>query len=217
MVARKKHGSGTASYLRRPLDAALEAPSHLAILRVLRDRATGMTGREIARAAGLSHMAAHDSLARLEGMGVVRRLPAGRAYLFELNRKHWLVKRALLPLLEAEREFRKAIVARLRKKFGRKILAGAIYGSAARGEEGTGSDLDVCLVVGREGEKAAARTAAGELADEMADEFGMRLSALVYTKSEFRRGYRSKNPYFRDVVREGERFAGKELEEVIRG
>ena len=57
----------------RPLDEALAAWSHLAVLRALQDAALGMTGRELARQAGLSHRACHNALNRLERLHLVQR------------------------------------------------------------------------------------------------------------------------------------------------
>src|SRR5262245_2633403 len=88
-------------YLNRPLNYVFAAPSQIAVLRVLRN-VTGATGREVARRAGITPKAAHDALARLERARIVQREGAGRAYLFRLNRRHRLVERALLPLLDEE-------------------------------------------------------------------------------------------------------------------
>jgi hypothetical protein len=54
----------------RILDEVLAAWSHVAILRVLQDIAQGLTGREIARQAGISHQACDRALARLENLHI---------------------------------------------------------------------------------------------------------------------------------------------------
>src|SRR5438552_5366118 len=134
-------------YLRRPLDLVFGAPSHIAILRAIAQRAQGATGAEIARAAGTTNQGALDSLARLEGVGLISRLPMGRGYVFRLNVEHGLVKRGLLPLFGEEAAFKERLRARLKEAFEKQVLSAVIYGSTGRGSERPESDLDVCLIV----------------------------------------------------------------------
>lgn len=210
-------GQNGRGYLRRPLDWIFRAPSHVALLRVLKDRPTGATGRHVASEAGMTHKAAHDALARLEQAGIVRRLPAGRAYIFQLNRRHRLVRRGILPLLELERDFREQVKGLLRKGLEEGVVSGAVFGSVARGEEESRSDLDACLLVERESQTEEVSARAGRLSERLNDEYGVRLAPVVFTRAEFTREYRGRNPFFRKVVAEGETFAGLELREVVRG
>ncbi len=94
-------------YAALPLNAVFGAPSHIAVLRALRDTADGATGRDVARRSGVARQAVMNALAQMESAGIVRRRFAGRSHLFRLNGDHWLVEKGLLPLLEAERGFRK--------------------------------------------------------------------------------------------------------------
>ncbi len=59
--------------IHRPLDHILSARSQIAVLRVLLDSAHGLTGREIARQAGMNHQACIEALSRLETLGLLRR------------------------------------------------------------------------------------------------------------------------------------------------
>jgi predicted nucleotidyltransferase len=204
-------------YVERPLDALFQAPSHLAILRVLRHQAMGVTGREIARSVGITHKAVHDSLARLEWVGVICRRAAGRAYLFSLNRNHWLVKRALLSLFEREQQFGARIRDALKTAFESSVISGVIFGSIARKEDEVESDFDLCLVVADEKRKGEVASRISRQAKRFSEEFGLRLAPLLFLKTEVIRGYREQNPFFLNVVREGERFVGQELSEVVGG
>jgi hypothetical protein len=85
-------------YVRRPLNAVLGAPSHIAVLRSLYTTGAGLTGREIARSAGVAVQATHDALARLAAASLVRWTQAGRAHVYELNRDHFLFKNGNLVL-----------------------------------------------------------------------------------------------------------------------
>src|SRR3970040_518923 len=91
--------------IHRPLDHILSARSQIAVLRVLLDSAHGLTGREIARQAGMNHQACIEALSPWEALGLLRRERGGGAHLFTLNREHELIARGIVPLLRFERRF----------------------------------------------------------------------------------------------------------------
>lgn len=204
------------NYLARPLNAILAAPSHIAILRVLQDTAAGATVREIARTAHVARQATMNALARLETVGVVRRQTAGRAYLFRLNPRHRLVRKGLLPLLAAEREFRVLVSEEIRRAVAPIVTAAAVFGSAARSEERIESDLDLLLIVKKEENKEGVRTIAGRLSQLLAEEFGLILSPLVFTIEEFRTASRKGESFFRTVAEEARSIFGPPLKEILR-
>lgn len=204
-------------YLRRPLDLLFGAPSHVAVLRAVAERAHGATGAEIARAAGMTNQTALDALGRLEDVGAVSRLPMGRGYLFRLNREHGLVKRGILPLLREEADFGERLRAMLKEAFGKIVLSGVIYGSTGRGEERPESDLDVCLIVGRERDKERVLQKAGETSEALRNEFGVRLSPVVFAAREFAVGLKEGNALMRNITKDGDRFVGGPLERIERG
>lgn len=210
----KRAASG---FLRRPLDAIFGAPSHVALLRALAHAGSGLTGRQVAREAGVAQQAVLEGLARLERSGIVTKIAAGRAYLFRLQRERLVVREGLLPLLEAEGGLRSRLLERLRTAFRGRALSGVVFGSAARGQEQPGSDLDVCLVVGRESDKDDARRRGDDLSRSLQRDLGVGLSLLVFTRREFLRAMRSRNPFHQTVVREGETFTGRSLKAVVHG
>ncbi len=207
--------SAGARFLLRPLNVVFGAPGHIAILRALAGAGRGLTGREVARAAGIAQRAAMEGLDRLEAARLVRRTPAGRAYLFELERDHRLVKRGILPLIEEEGEIRAETFRRLRRAFEGAVLGGCVFGSAARGEERPGSDLDVCLVVRHPGEKDGVQARASRVLPGLRKDLGVLASFLVLTRAELARGCREGSRFFRALVGEGERFAGRGLKDLL--
>jgi predicted nucleotidyltransferase len=203
-------------YLRRPLDLVFGAPSHIAILRAVAQRAQGATGAEIARAAGTTNQAALDSLARLEGMGLVRRLPMGRGYIFHLNAEHGLVRHGLRQLLSEEAAFRERLLARLKGAFEKEVLSAVIYGSTGRGSERPPSDLDVCLIVRSEKGKERVLKRSSEISGPLRQEFGVRISPIVFRAEEFSRGLKRGTELMTNIQADGERFAGRPLEMISR-
>ena len=68
---------------RRPLDQVFVAASHVAVCRALQDTAEGMSGRQVARQAGINHQTCAMALSRLEDLGIVRRQGPGQTQLCE--------------------------------------------------------------------------------------------------------------------------------------
>jgi hypothetical protein len=115
-----------------------------AVLGVLAGTSAGLTGRTVARLAGLSHAGAGKVLTQLVEHGMVLVEPVGAANAYRLNREHLLVGPALEMLHSLDR---------LETQLAGTILGwpvpcsgGALFGSAARRDGTTRSDLDVLVL-----------------------------------------------------------------------
>jgi predicted nucleotidyltransferase len=213
MARRLKVASG--QFLLRPLNVIFGAPSHVALLRALTQAGRGLTGREVARAAGVAQRAGLDGLTRLENAGIVRRTPAGSANVYELRREHRLVQSGIVPLLEQEGELRAEIFARLHDALDKRVVSGCIFGSTARGDDTPESDLDILLLVERPEDKERAEDGVSEVFEGLRQQFSLRPSLVVLTRAEFARGYRAGRAFMRNVMREGETFAGRPLKALV--
>jgi len=104
-----------------------------------------MTGREITRLTGrTSHRGVLDVLARLVEHGLVERQEAGRAFLFTLNRDHLAA-----PAVDVLAGMRTELLRRIRDAVTAweiKPVHVSLFGSTARGEGDTGSDIDLFVV-----------------------------------------------------------------------
>lgn len=203
--------------LRRPLDAVLAAPSHLALLRALCDAPHGASGRELARLAGLSHQASNNALARLQMLGLVRRVGRGRTFLYTLNTEHALFTRLLRPLLEGERGVFREILRTVEQAVGPHCLSATLFGSVARGSEGPASDFDL-LVVLREGrDRNRVTRVLSDLASGLSRAWGIRLNPITFTAAQVRQRLREKHPMLMAALRDGIPLTGRSLREVDRG
>ncbi len=115
------------------------------VLRVLA-RTTGvLTGREVAALTGRrSHSGVLDALNRLTEHGLVNRVELNRAYLFTLNREHLAT-----PAVELLMDMRGELLRRIRGALDSWEIAPSnvsMFGSAARGDGGTASDIDLLVV-----------------------------------------------------------------------
>jgi predicted nucleotidyltransferase len=77
-----------------------------------------------------------------------------------------------------------------------------VFGSAARGEEHAGSDLDVLVVAANQRALSAVQERLSALRFDLWNEGGMRISPLLYTKKEFER--KRHLPVIQAAEREGE-------------
>jgi DNA-binding transcriptional ArsR family regulator len=115
------------------------------VLAVLAGTLRPLTGREVARLArDRSPMGVRDVLNRLTEQGLVERREAGRALLYALNREH-LAAPAVIVLAGMRTE----LLRRIRDAIDGWDLApvhASLFGSAARGDGDTTSDIDVFII-----------------------------------------------------------------------
>lgn len=126
-----------------PASVVLSASTRV-VLRALAGTTHPLTGRDVARVSSLSQNGAHKVLVHLVEHGLVRAEPAGRAVLYTLRRQHVLVE-PLLEILTA----RERLTARLATAVAEWQVSAvhvSLFGSAARGDGGVGSDIDVLVV-----------------------------------------------------------------------
>ena len=120
------------------------APGAAAVLRTLAGADTAFTIRQLARIAGVSHSRAHQVVHRLAEHGLVLAEQFGNAKLCRLNRDH-LAADIVIQLTR----LRAKMVELLRREIaGWKLRPdhASLFGSAARGDGDTSSDLDVLVV-----------------------------------------------------------------------
>lgn len=129
--------------LSRPY-AAVAPTVEGAALVALAQTTAPITGRQVAVRAGASQSGVQACLNRLVEHGLVLREGAGRAYLYSLNLDHL----AAVPVLRLA-EMRNLMLKQLRETLATwkpRPVHASLYGSAARGDGGTSSDIDLFLV-----------------------------------------------------------------------
>ncbi|MDQ7818430.1 MAG: nucleotidyltransferase domain-containing protein [Melioribacteraceae bacterium] len=128
------------------LDHLFSTWSHVAVLRVLNKYVVGLSGREISRLVGMSAKNCLKTLTTLEGLDLGIRNRGGRDHLFRLNRDHYMVNDAIIPLLKIEENYLDRILDDIRQKLKEYSTSIYLFGSVARREEDLQSDLDLCII-----------------------------------------------------------------------
>jgi predicted nucleotidyltransferase len=201
--------------MHRVLDEVLRSWSHVAVLRALMDTLTGFTGNEVARVSGMQPRSALKALSSLEELGIVRRQRGGRDHLFTLNREHFLVRDALLPIYHSERQFPEVIKTFLSASMGSPAVSAVLFGSAARGEETPRSDLDVCCIVKTEKQKEIVQGRLDAMSSELYRKFGVKVAPVYFTVEELQK--KSKSSLVKNILSHGKVIAGKNPKDLLHG
>ncbi len=197
------------------LDDLLGQKSKVTILRILYHEAE-LTGREIARKAGLSPRAAQQTLQELYTIGVLTRKTVGASYLFSLNRTRYVVENILSPLFDSEQGLVAAMIEELRKALpANGIVSIIMFGSVARGESKQGSDLDIMIVLDNALDVRKTTSCVQDKGGKFLAKFGMMLSPHVIRKCDFISRFDKKDKLIQNVIKEGRVIFGDHFEEVL--
>lgn len=186
----------------------------MVILRALQDNREGMSGREVARQAGINHQACALALRRLEGLGVIQRLGNGRTQLVRLNFEHHLIKELILPLLRKERDLLSYIRREITEQFRDKALVITVFGSVARGQDVPGSDMDL-LILAKGSDKHRMVSRAARYSTEFQQRYGLRLSPIVMTLDEAAKKVRTSDALLKNILAEGIDLLPQRLREAL--
>jgi uncharacterized protein len=151
------------------IDELFGGPGRTAVLRVLADAKTPLTGRQVAVVAGLSPAGAARALDRFAQLGVTKRQPVGRAVLHELDRETAFVSQIILPAIEAEHRIAAARAERRSGLVPSEVISCLVegfdplqiilFGSRARGDADDNSDFDLLVVLPQVADKHATAVA----------------------------------------------------------
>ncbi len=186
------------------------------VLVVLAGSTKPRSGRELARRAGRSNTGAQHVLDRLVEHGLVNREEVGRTFLYELNRDHLLA-----PIVEQMARARTELIHRLRKVIGAweaPPVHASLFGSAARGDGDTSSDIDLLVVrpADVDPEDATWRDQLDELADSVRRWTGNNAGIAEVSEGELPRLREDRPPVVEEVSEDAVDLAGEETRKLLR-
>lgn len=197
--------------------APIRSANDMEVLRVLRGTTRPLTGREVARLvrAG-SQPTINASLRRLSEEGLVHANEAGNAYLYTLNREH-LAAPAVELLADVRTEFER----RLRDEIADWKIAPvhvSIFGSAARGDGDTQSDIDIFVVRPREVSKddPGWQEQLAQLSSRVLAWTGNHAGLADISEADTRRLRRERPPIVNELSRDAITIVGPEASELFR-
>lgn len=183
-------------------------------IKLLMKQPDGISGRELGRLIGVSHFKSHAVLTELAQQGILTVRKAGKANIYQLNKRHLLIEK-LRPIFRLEENIFTLIGDFLLSNLKPKPLSIILYGSVARNEERPDSDIDILVIYDDGVFHAGLSDEILEKGSDMPLRFGNCLSAIVVPLSKFQKGVKLKEPLFYRVFKEGRAIAGLSVNEVL--
>lgn len=186
------------------------------VLVVLAGSTKPRSGRELARRAGRSNTGVQHVLDRLVEHGLVNREDVGRTFLYKLNRDHLLA-----PTVEQMAGARTELIRRLREVIGAwepAAVHASLFGSAARGDGDTSSDIDLLIVrpADLDPEDATWRDQLDELADSVRRWTGNNAGIAEVSEDELPRLRKDRPPVVEEVSKDAVDLAGEDTRRLLR-
>ncbi len=199
----------TRMWLRRPLDDILSSTAKVAVLRAVLGVSAPLSGREIARRAGVGYAPAYRALQALVASGLLSKQDHGRVTAYAVRDPEAAAVAGLRCLFQEEDHRTRAATAMLAESVpaARSII---LFGSEARGEARPGSDTDLLIIVGDRDEATDTQIAKACL--DVADRYSLALSWVVVGCDEVREWEATGEQFWQNVVRDGIWLHGDSLE-----
>lgn len=202
---------GRSSHL---LDHILGAKSKVAAMRALFNSKVGLSGSAVAKRARMGLLAIQNALADFERLGIVEVERGTVEHRYRLNFKHHLVRHGLRALFEAERNMVKTIASDLRPLLDGVVVAAGLFGSFARGEAGTGSDIDLLVIVETAKQRERVSALLSDRLPEFAERYGLPLQPVIFERRRITRA----NGGMRDLIENAEQdwtpVAGEDFKHI---
>lgn len=186
------------------------------VLRFLVRTEAELSGREIARAVGISHVIGNRSLQELSQHGLVKMRRAGRSILYSLNKEHILVNEILIPIfLKEKRMFSSLIKVILASLTRTKPISIVLFGSQIDQKNARpDSDFDILCIVPDETNLKKFKSEMAKSEAQIEKKFGNRASLLIMKKNEFLKRKGKSDPLLLNIEKKSKWLFGKHLQEI---
>lgn len=198
-------------WLRRPLDDILSSPAKIAVLRAVLRVGSPLSGREIARRAGVVYNPAYNALQALVASGVLSKQDHGRVTTYSLRDPHSPLIAGLRELFDREETRTSAAVAELAEALPG-IRAIVLFGSEARGQAKPGSDTDLLFIIDHLNAETTERIQEACLG--LAERYGLALSWHLADLEQVRDWDATDEQFWRNVLSDGIWLHGDSLEAI---
>lgn len=203
--------------LHKVLDKIVGNEAKAGILRILCEKNTGWTGRQLAKELAISPTTSSKVLKELADEGIVKVRGVGRSYLYHLNDNSYIAKNILVPFFEKEGDIIHQITLLIKKavlKSGPGVEAIAIFGSVASKTETPESDLDVVIIINESADKSKIDQNVDGIFTILARDFHAVISPYILSVEQFKKRYQKKDPLIMAMIRSYKLIYGKALERI---
>jgi predicted nucleotidyltransferase len=194
--------------LDRPLALFYDA-TRARVLDVLLSNRTPLSGRTVARQAGLSPTTTNGALGDLAAHGIVKSNTKGRAHLWVLQEDNDLVKQMEGFARVPDKMAGQVVVNAL----GSEPISVMLFGSVARGESGPSSDVDLLVIAKDRKQGQNFRRHAHKASSALRQKVGRPVQITVIEQDSITRDKIS--DFIKQVSRDGRTLRGKKLTELV--
>ncbi len=173
----------------------LNSKTKLKIAKFLLTHEASMSEREIASILKVSHMSINRTMRKLSEVNFVNFATVGKAHLWKVNRKSYAFKvlsefiNGFSRIKEPLSDLKGVILTNIPKNLVKKVV---LFGSIAKGEEKTNSDIDIFFLVKDIKGKRRLGPAIEKLSNACLEIYGNRLSPYILTEQETKKKTRQK-------------------------
>lgn len=199
--------------LSQPATVALAAGT-ASVVRALAGTTVPVSIRRPARIAGVSPSRAHQVVRGLALHGVVKVDDRDGSSNCELNRAH-LATGPLVELVSLRSRMLELLVAEI-SRWSEAPLHASLFGSAARGDGGTASDIDLLVVRRDDSDDDAWTDQLHDAGRRIRDATGNRAAWFDLTEADLRRAVAASEPVIEDWKRDAVHLFGESLRALLR-
>ncbi|OIP38316.1 hypothetical protein AUJ95_06920 [Candidatus Desantisbacteria bacterium CG2_30_40_21] len=200
-------------HFRNTFDTVLGQRSKVKLLRFLFFCQEELTGRQIAKRTGLSHLKAHQALKELADYGVVCVKIVGNAMIYRINPNNLLARDILKPLFRSEKELFLTLCDHIIKRFKIFAVSLVLFGNVIQGDE-EDANVDLLIVVRDEMNLKVVEKEVDLEINEVYQSFGNYLRPLIIKSDELYRRYRVRDSIILQIEETGKVVYGKSFSEM---
>lgn len=173
----------------------LNSKTKLKIAKFLLTHEASMSEREIASILKVSHMSINRTMRELSEVNFVNFVTVGKAHLWKVNRKSYALKvlsefiNGFSRIKDPLSDLKGVILTNIPKNLVKKVV---LFGSVAKGEEKTNSDIDIFFLVKDTKDKKRLGPAIEKLSNACLEIYGNRLSPYILTEQETKKKAKQK-------------------------
>ena len=207
--------------LNKPLDKILNNEVKIKALRILCQNPVEMSGRQMAKMAGVTPKTAHEILQDLLREGVLIMRAVGKTHLFRLNEERSIVHEILKPLFLREKTLSGRLFDTIRgaiKKsaFKDDILSVALFGSVHTKTERATSDVDLFVIVKTSKLKRKTEKLFSDIDERLSSQWGNLISPYINTVVEFKANAKKNTGPVPHILKSYQLIYGDRLEKLLR-
>ncbi len=207
--------------LNSPLDKILNSEIKARVLRILCRASSEMSGRQMAKMAGVTPKTAHEVLQDLLREGVLIMRAVGKTHLFRLNEERAIVHEILKPLFLLEKTLAERLFDVIRgtiKKSALKddILSVALFGSVHAKTERATSDVDLFVIVKTSELKKKTEILFSDIDQQLFSQWGNLIAPYINSIAEFRTNAKKKTGPVPQILKSYQLIYGDRLEKLLR-